>query len=202
MGWVGIAGGEGRISHLVLPSPTRAETEQVLRAAPIGSGQACGPNGRVGERAPTSTNQRPVVGATPSGRPSGSATVGATPSGRPSGKPQGASPTGIVEKLGAYFRGERVDFDCELDLDGAGDFDRRVWEAAREIGYGETDTYGGIAARIGQAKAARAVGQALGRNPIPVIVPCHRVLRADGSVGGFSAGLDWKTRLLRMESEQ
>jgi methylated-DNA-[protein]-cysteine S-methyltransferase len=86
-----------------------------------------------------------------------------------------------------------------LDLDGAGEFDRRVWGAAREIGYGETDTYGGIAARIGRPGAARAVGQALGRNPIPVIVPCHRVLRADGSIGGFSAGLDWKVKLLEME---
>lgn len=107
--------------------------------------------------------------------------------------------SGDAERLAAYFAGERVDFDCEPDTAGASPFDVRVWAAAREIGYGEVETYGWIAARTGQPGAARAVGQALGRNPIPVIVPCHRVIRSDGTLGGFGCGVDWKRRLLALE---
>jgi methylated-DNA-[protein]-cysteine S-methyltransferase len=81
------------------------------------------------------------------------------------------------------------------------DFDRSVYEAAREIGPGETVTYGELAARIGAPDAARAVGQALGRNPFPIVVPCHRVLAAGGKAGGFSAsgGAATKLRLLAIE---
>ena len=107
--------------------------------------------------------------------------------------------SGEAERLAAYFAGERVDFDCEPDTAGASAFDVRVWAAAREIGYGEVRTYGWIAARIGQPGAARAVGQALGRNPTPVIVPCHRVIRSDGTLGGFGCGVEWKRRLLVLE---
>ncbi|HUV03564.1 MAG TPA: methylated-DNA--[protein]-cysteine S-methyltransferase [Armatimonadota bacterium] len=107
--------------------------------------------------------------------------------------------SGEAARLRAYFRGERVKFKCEVDAAGSSAFDRRVWAAAREIGYGRVETYGWIAARIGQPHAARAVGQALGRNPVPIIVPCHRVIRSDGRLGGFSAGLEWKIRLLDME---
>jgi len=107
--------------------------------------------------------------------------------------------SGCAEEIAAYFAGERVQFDCELDLGDAGEFDRRVWSAAREIGFGETRSYGWLAVRIGKPHAPRAVGQALGRNPIPVIVPCHRIVRANGDLGGFGAGLDWKIRLLELE---
>ena len=107
--------------------------------------------------------------------------------------------SGQAARIAAYFAGERVRFECELDFCGAGDFDRRVWAATQEIAYGDVESYGWIAARIGQPHAARAVGGALGRNPIPVIVPCHRVIHADGALGGFGCGLEWKIRLLGLE---
>lgn len=104
-----------------------------------------------------------------------------------------------IKQLSAYFSGETVDFDCELDLAGRSHFEIAVWNTARDIKFGEVRTYGWIAHRIGRPEAARAVGQALGRNPIPVIIPCHRVIRCDGTLGGFSSGLQWKRRLLELE---
>ncbi len=107
--------------------------------------------------------------------------------------------SGEADRLAAYFAGEHVEFQCRIDVPRASEFDRRVWDAAREIQYGTVRSYGWIAARIGQPGAARAVGQALGRNPIPLIVPCHRVIRSDGTLGGFGCGVDWKRRLLVLE---
>lgn len=107
--------------------------------------------------------------------------------------------SGEAERLVAYFLGERVDFECRLEPEAPGDFDLLVWRAAQDIRYGEIRSYGWIADRIGRPNAARAVGQALGRNPILIVVPCHRVLRADGGLGGFNCGLDWKRRLLSLE---
>jgi methylated-DNA-[protein]-cysteine S-methyltransferase len=86
-----------------------------------------------------------------------------------------------------------------LDVSAGTPFQQRVWGALRRIGVGRTMTYGQIAGAIGKPKAARAVGSACGANPIPVLIPCHRVLAGDGSVGGFSAGLKWKERLLASE---
>ncbi|MHB0912834.1 MAG: methylated-DNA--[protein]-cysteine S-methyltransferase [Armatimonadota bacterium] len=105
--------------------------------------------------------------------------------------------SGEAERIAAYFSGRPVEFSCRVETAG---FDGLVWNAARSIPYGETRSYGWIADRIGKPGAARAVGQALGRNPVPVIVPCHRVLRADGTLGGFSSGLDWKRKLLSLET--
>ena len=105
---------------------------------------------------------------------------------------------GIVALLG----GESVDLsDVVLDVEGVDTFDRRVYEAARRIPPGRTLTYGAIAAGLGDPALARAVGQALGRNPFAIIVPCHRVLAADGRIGGFSAagGAVTKRRLLLIE---
>jgi len=99
----------------------------------------------------------------------------------------------------AYFTGQRVDFPDRLDLSGATPFQRGVWQAARLIPYGETRSYAWVAGQIGKPKAARAVGQALGRNPLPLIVPCHRVLAADGGIGGFSGGVEMKKYLLAHE---
>jgi methylated-DNA-[protein]-cysteine S-methyltransferase len=104
-----------------------------------------------------------------------------------------------VDAIRSYFDGKRVDFKCIVDSGSAGDFDVSVWSAAREIGYGDVATYKWVARRIGRPNAQRAVGQALGRNPIPLIVPCHRVLRTDGQLGGFRYGFDWKRRLLDIE---
>lgn len=101
-------------------------------------------------------------------------------------------------QLRAYFAGERTAFDLPLRPGGT-PFERRVWGALREIPYGETTSYGAIADRLGEPGAARAVGRANARNPIPVIVPCHRVIGADGSLTGFGGGLACKRALLDLE---
>jgi methylated-DNA-[protein]-cysteine S-methyltransferase len=98
-----------------------------------------------------------------------------------------------------YLGGERVTFaDYEIDWSGYTAFQRAVLEATRTIPYGETRTYGEIAAAVGKPRGARAVGQALGKNRTCIVVPCHRVVGAKG-LGGFSGGLRWKKRLLRLE---
>jgi len=86
-----------------------------------------------------------------------------------------------------------------LDLSGGTEFQRRVWRAMTDIPFGQTRSYGEIARAIGKPQAVRAVGGACGANPIPVLVPCHRVLAAHGKIGGFSSGLDWKRTLLARE---
>jgi methylated-DNA-[protein]-cysteine S-methyltransferase len=108
----------------------------------------------------------------------------------------------VMERIAALFAGTRDDLaDVVLDLEALPAFPRRVYEIARAIGPGATLTYGEVAARLGEPGAARAVGHALGRNPFPIIVPCHRVLAADGRMGGFSAhgGTTTKRRLLAIE---
>ncbi|GAA1683145.1 methylated-DNA--protein-cysteine methyltransferase [Mycolicibacterium murale] len=103
-----------------------------------------------------------------------------------------------VEQLEAYFAGELFTFDLRLEFEGT-PFQRRVWEALRSIPYGETRTYGEIALQIGSPTAFRAVGLANGHNPIAVIVPCHRVIGANGSLTGFGGGLERKRTLLELE---
>jgi O-6-methylguanine DNA methyltransferase len=108
----------------------------------------------------------------------------------------------IIERVRKHLRGDAQDFrDVPLDLQGTGAFARLVYGAAQNIPAGETTTYGAIAHAVGERGAARAVGRALGANPIPLIVPCHRVLAAGGKSGGFSAhgGRDTKARLLEIE---
>ncbi len=109
--------------------------------------------------------------------------------------------SGLCSELISYFRGSAPRFDCRLDMRRATAFQRNVWNAARKIPYGEVTTYGGIAAQLHRPRAARAVGTALGRNPFPIVVPCHRVLPAAGGLGGFSGpdGAAYKKRLLRLE---
>ncbi|MDA8358588.1 MAG: methylated-DNA--[protein]-cysteine S-methyltransferase [Actinomycetota bacterium] len=104
----------------------------------------------------------------------------------------------VVAQLHAYFAGKRTGFDVALCPAGTS-FQRRVWDALSEIPYGETATYGDIARRIGQPAAARAVGLANGRNPVPVIVPCHRVIGANGALTGYGGGLQAKQTLLDLE---
>lgn len=102
----------------------------------------------------------------------------------------------------ALLRGEPRDLrDLPLELDGLPEFQRRVYEIARTIPPGSTLSYGELARRMGVPGAARAVGQALGKNPFPIVVPCHRVLAAGGKMGGFSAagGVSTKARMLRIE---
>ncbi|ORW97009.1 cysteine methyltransferase [Mycobacterium sp. IEC1808] len=103
-----------------------------------------------------------------------------------------------VEQLNAYFAGELTEFDVELELGGT-EFQRRVWNALLTIPYGETRSYGEIADQIGSPGSARAVGWANGHNPIAIVVPCHRVIGANGSLTGFGGGLDRKRSLLELE---
>jgi methylated-DNA-[protein]-cysteine S-methyltransferase len=103
-----------------------------------------------------------------------------------------------VEQLAAYFAGELTEFELDLDLAGT-EFQRKVWAALRTIPYGETRTYGEIAMQIGSPGASRAVGLANGRNPIGIIVPCHRVIGSTGGLTGYGGGLDRKRQLLALE---
>ena len=103
-----------------------------------------------------------------------------------------------ARQLLAYFNGERNSFDLPLDLQGT-DFQRRVWAALRRIAPGRTCTYGEIASALGSPSAVRAVGGAIGRNPVSVIVPCHRVVGRDGSLTGYAGGVDRKRALLLLE---
>jgi methylated-DNA-[protein]-cysteine S-methyltransferase len=102
-------------------------------------------------------------------------------------------------QLGEYFAGKRRAFDLDLDLCGT-KFQIEVWQALLAIPYGETRSYGQLARQLGNRNATRAVGAANGRNPIPIIVPCHRVIGASGKLTGFGGGLDVKAQLLDLES--
>ena len=106
----------------------------------------------------------------------------------------------LPERLKRFFEGESVSFDDELDLAPATPFRRAVWEATRSIPYGEIRSYSWVAHHIGKPRALRAVGQALGHNPVPIVVPCHRVVNKNGNLGGFGGGLDMKKRLLEIEA--
>ena len=102
------------------------------------------------------------------------------------------------EQLAEYFAGTRTTFDLPLDAGGTA-FEQRVWEALGTIPYGTTTSYGELARRLGDVRATRAVGAANGKNPIPIIVPCHRVIGANGALTGFGGGLDRKRWLLEHE---
>ncbi|HKW98452.1 MAG TPA: methylated-DNA--[protein]-cysteine S-methyltransferase [Bryobacteraceae bacterium] len=105
-----------------------------------------------------------------------------------------------IRQLRLYFAGELQNFDLPLEMNGT-EFQRRVWAALRTIPYGETRSYSDIARQIGAPQAVRAVGAANGRNPIPIVVPCHRVIGRDGSLTGFGGGLAWKRLLLDLEAK-
>jgi methylated-DNA-[protein]-cysteine S-methyltransferase len=99
----------------------------------------------------------------------------------------------------AYLQGNRQAFDLPLDIQGGTPFHRKVWEALRRIPYGRVRSYGWVAKKVGKPDAARAVGSACGANPLPLVSPCHRVVAADGTLGGFAGGLRMKKRLLTLE---
>lgn len=105
----------------------------------------------------------------------------------------------VTKQLSEYFAGERTAFDIELRLAGT-PFQQRVWTALRDIPYGQTVSYGELAETLGQPTASRAVGLANGKNPIGIIVPCHRVIGANGSLTGYGGGLERKRWLLAFES--
>ena len=107
----------------------------------------------------------------------------------------------VLKQLKAYFKGELTKFDLEFKIQGT-DFQKQVWQELVKIGYGETTSYGEIAKKIGNPKASRAVGNANNKNPIPIIIPCHRVIGKDGSLTGFGGGLEIKQYLLELEKNE
>lgn len=118
--------------------------------------------------------------------------------------PDGVESPGYFQKLckllDRHLKGERVDFiDVDIDISCPGIFAQKVLEELRKIPYGEVTSYGRIGKKLGYKSAARAVGQAVGSNPVPIIIPCHRVIREDGGIGGFSMGVQIKERLLAIE---
>ena len=109
----------------------------------------------------------------------------------------------LPQRLRRYLGGELINFTDTLDLAGTTAFQQSVWRITQNIPYGKTRSYSWISDQLGYAgKAARAVGQALGKNPLPIVIPCHRVISADGSLGGFTGGLELKNLLLNLESAQ
>jgi methylated-DNA-[protein]-cysteine S-methyltransferase len=102
-------------------------------------------------------------------------------------------------ELDEYFEGRRQEFDLPVDLTGLPAFQQTVLAELQRVPYGQVDTYGGLAARIGKPKAARAVGGALNRNPVPIVVPCHRIVGSSGSLVGYAGGLERKELLLSLE---
>jgi methylated-DNA-[protein]-cysteine S-methyltransferase len=105
----------------------------------------------------------------------------------------------LPHRLRRYLEGEPVDFFDKLDLGGTSHFQQNVWQMVRTIPYGETRGYGWVANKLDLPKAARGVGQALARNPLPIVIPCHRVISSDGSLGGYSGGVEFKELLLGLE---
>jgi len=103
-----------------------------------------------------------------------------------------------IRQLDEYFEGKRVSFDLKLEPDGT-EFQKRCWQALLTTNYGETISYKEEALRIGNIKALRAVGQANHKNPIAIIIPCHRVIAANGNIGGYGGGIDTKMRLINLE---
>jgi methylated-DNA-[protein]-cysteine S-methyltransferase len=108
----------------------------------------------------------------------------------------------LEQRLQDYYSGKQAVFTDTLDFSDATAFQKQVWEATRLIHYGETRSYGWLSRQIGKPLAARAVGQALNKNPFLIVVPCHRVITSDGELGGFGGGLNMKKALLELEKAQ
>ena len=118
------------------------------------------------------------------------------------GKPpyaRGKGAENFKKQLMDYFSGALKDFNQSVFFISGTEFEKKVWLALRGVPYGETRTYKWLAEKVGSPKGSRAVGQALSRNPVPIVIPCHRVIESDGSLGGYSGGIDVKRRLLDME---
>lgn len=120
---------------------------------------------------------------------------------RPPGAKPGKMPPAVRRQLEDYFSGSLREFSVEIALSCGTEFEKTVWLAISEVPYGETRTYKWLAGRIGKPGACRAVGRALAKNPIPIVLPCHRIIESDGHIGGYSCegGVDLKRRLLDME---
>ena len=112
---------------------------------------------------------------------------------------KGSAPKDLVNDLHSYFSGKIIDFQQKVEFLSGTDFEKKVWSVLRRIPCGDTRTYKWVAETAGNTSAVRAVGQALSKNPVPIVIPCHRVIESDGSIGGYSSGVDIKRRLLEME---
>ena len=123
------------------------------------------------------------------------------PTGSDQWVPDDAAFEAVLGQLDAYFSGRRTDFDVPMRMRGT-DFQRRVWDGLTQIPYGETWSYAQLAEKVGNPRACRAVGLANGRNPVAIIVPCHRVIGANGTLTGYGGGLDRKRWLLDLEAGQ
>jgi methylated-DNA-[protein]-cysteine S-methyltransferase len=119
---------------------------------------------------------------------------------KPAEVPRKDSASHLIKKeLSEYFEHGKDEFTQKIDPAHGTEFEKNVWSTLREIPFGETKTYKWLAEKIGKPNASRAVGQALGKNPLPIVFPCHRIIESDGSLGGYSGGIDIKRRLLEME---
>ena len=112
---------------------------------------------------------------------------------------KGSISVSFIKEMSGFFKGSDKGFKQKVKFLKGTDFEQDVWNALNEIPFGETRSYKWIAERVGSPGASRAVGQALSKNPIPIIIPCHRVIESDGSMGGYSGGINTKVRLLEME---
>ncbi|MBI4698171.1 MAG: methylated-DNA--[protein]-cysteine S-methyltransferase [Nitrospirae bacterium] len=112
---------------------------------------------------------------------------------------RGAASKDFIEGLNDYFKGTACNLSAKIKFLEGTDFEKKVWLSIKDIPYGETRPYKWVAERIGNPSATRAVGQALSKNPVPIVLPCHRVIESDGSIGGYSSGVNIKRRLLEME---
>ncbi|HDZ62355.1 MAG TPA: methylated-DNA--[protein]-cysteine S-methyltransferase [Nitrospirae bacterium] len=110
-----------------------------------------------------------------------------------------SAPVSFIKELNDYFRGIDKPFTQKIRFLEGTDFERSVWSCLKDVPYGETRTYKWVAEKIGNPGAVRAVGQALSKNPVPIVLPCHRIIESDGSIGGYSSGQRIKVRLLEME---
>lgn len=108
----------------------------------------------------------------------------------------------LRKELHEYFGGKRRGFGVSVDLTGLTVFQEEVLDETARLGFGETISYGELARRIGRPRSGRAVGAALGKNPVPILVPCHRVVRSDGKLGGYTSGCGYKRQLLEMEGRE
>lgn len=106
---------------------------------------------------------------------------------------------GLPMQLKEYFSGKRQTFEVPIDLTGT-EFQIKVWQALLDVPFGKTISYSGLAKKVKNPKGARAIGNAVGDNPIPIIIPCHRVIKADGTIGGYSGGIETKKILMKIEN--
>jgi O-6-methylguanine DNA methyltransferase len=179
-GWVGLAATERGVCAVVLPMASRQAVEREMRK---------------------------VLKESPSPLPSPSGGEGKKSIPPPSEGEGGGGGGDIAARhlwtarsaIIAYLSGKSRSFSLPIDLDGQTPFQKKVWQMLQAIPYGRVRSYGWVARKIGKPGAARAVGAACGANPVPLLVPCHRVVAGDGSLGGFSGGLSNKKRLLKLE---